>query len=48
MAAAGLLLERQTLTGLRKALEGCRACPSWKDMTQTVFAKGLCLAEPIP
>jgi uracil-DNA glycosylase len=27
---------------VRKAAQGCRACPLWKDATQTVFGEGPC------
>ena len=29
-----------TLTALRRAATGCRACPLWKPATQTVFGEG--------
>lgn len=38
--AADLIPERPTLTRLREAAAGCRACPLWKSGTQTVFGKG--------
>jgi DNA polymerase len=38
--AAPLVPERPSLTGLREAAADCRACPLWKDATQTVFGEG--------
>ena len=38
--AAPLVPERPTVTKLREAAAGCRACPLWKDATQTVFGEG--------
>jgi uracil-DNA glycosylase len=38
--AAELIPDRPTLTGLREAAAGCRACPLWKPATQTVFGQG--------
>ena len=38
--AASLIPENPTLEGLRKAAAGCRACPLWKNGTQTVFGEG--------
>ena len=38
--ARALVPERPTLTKLREAAAGCRACPLWKDATQTVFGEG--------
>lgn len=32
--------EKGTLAGLRRAAEGCRNCPLWKNATQTVFGAG--------
>ena len=43
--AAPLVPERPTLTRLREAAAGCRACPLWKTGTQTVFGEGLTKAE---
>lgn len=37
---APLIPPRPTLTKLRKAATGCRACPLWKTGTQTVFGEG--------
>jgi DNA polymerase len=31
---------RRTLPGLRRAVEGCRACPLWAKATQAVFGGG--------
>ncbi len=38
--AAPLVPRRPTLTSLRRAAAGCRACPLWKRGTQTVFGEG--------
>jgi DNA polymerase len=38
--ARELIPERPTLTGLREAAAGCRACPLWRCGTQTVFGEG--------
>src|SRR5512133_673056 len=38
--AAELIPTRPSLTSLRRAAAGCRACPLWKPATQTVFGKG--------
>jgi uracil-DNA glycosylase len=38
--AAPLVPERPSLRKLREAVAGCRACPLWKDATQTVFGEG--------
>ena len=38
--AAGLLPGTRTLSSLRRAAAGCRACPLWKRGTQTVFGEG--------
>src|SRR5712675_396887 len=38
--AASYLPERLSLTSLRDAAAGCRACPLWRDATQTVFGEG--------
>jgi uracil-DNA glycosylase family protein len=40
MAAAAYVPERPTLTSLRAAAAGCRACPLWENATQTVFGEG--------
>jgi uracil-DNA glycosylase len=37
--------DRPTLTKLREAAAGCRACPLWKSGTQTVFGAGRRSAE---
>lgn len=39
-SAADFLPESQSLSGLRKAAQGCRGCGLWKDATQTVFGAG--------
>src|SRR5947208_7773955 len=39
-SAADLAPRRPTLTRLREAAAGCRACPLWEDATQTVFGAG--------
>src|SRR4051812_45021377 len=39
-ARAALLPRLKTVTGLRKAALGCRACPLWRNATQTVFGEG--------
>lgn len=38
--AALLVPERPTLSRLREAAAGCRACPLWERGTQTVFGEG--------
>ncbi|HWR16559.1 MAG TPA: UdgX family uracil-DNA binding protein [Terriglobales bacterium] len=38
--AAPLVPPRPTLTSLREAAAGCKACPLWKTGTQTVFGEG--------
>jgi len=38
--AAPLVPERPTVTKLREAAAGCRACRLWKDATRTVFGEG--------
>jgi DNA polymerase len=43
--AAALVPERPSLTKLRKAAAGCKACPLWKTGTQTVFGEGAAKAE---
>jgi DNA polymerase len=43
--AAPLVPERPTLTSLRDAAAGCRACPLWERGTQTVFGEGRAGAE---
>src|SRR5690349_12112299 len=35
-----LIPERPTLPRLRSAAATCRACPIWKNATQTVFGEG--------
>jgi DNA polymerase len=39
-SAAELIPPRPSLTRLREAAGGCRACPLWRDATQTVFGTG--------
>jgi DNA polymerase len=39
-SAAPLVPERPTLTKLREAARGCRACPLWERGTQSVFGEG--------
>ena len=39
-SAADYLPARLSLTSLRKAAAGCRACPLWRTGTQTVFGEG--------
>jgi uracil-DNA glycosylase family protein len=34
------LPDRRSLTALREAAAGCRACPLWENATQTVFGEG--------
>ena len=43
--AESLVPERPSLSRLREAAAGCRACPLWKTGTQTVFGEGLTKAE---
>jgi uracil-DNA glycosylase len=43
--AAPLVPPRPTLTKLREAAVGCKACPLWKTGTQTVFGEGSRSAE---
>jgi DNA polymerase len=40
MSAAELIPKRPSVASLRRAADGCRACPLWKPATQTVFGKG--------
>jgi uracil-DNA glycosylase family protein len=39
-SAASLVPDRATVRSLREAAADCRACPLWKDATQTVFGEG--------
>jgi uracil-DNA glycosylase family protein len=39
-SAVDLIPRRPTLPKLREAAADCRACPLWKDATQTVFGAG--------
>jgi DNA polymerase len=43
--AAPLVPERPTLTSLKEAAAGCKACPLHETGTQTVFGEGLVRAE---
>jgi len=43
--AEPLVPEHPSLSRLREAAAGCRACPLWKTGTQTVFGEGLAKAE---
>src|ERR671934_1000198 len=38
--AQELIPARPSLTSLRRAAAGCRACPLWRTGTQTVFGAG--------
>src|SRR5689334_16634811 len=38
--ALAYLPPRHTLPTLRRAAEGCRGCPLWRNATQTVFGEG--------
>lgn len=40
MSAEPLVPDRPSLTALREAAAGCRACPLWEGTTQTVFGQG--------
>jgi uracil-DNA glycosylase len=44
-SAAEYLPERLSLTSLREAAAGCRACPLWRTGTQTVFGEGAARSE---
>lgn len=39
-SASDLIPDRPTISRLRKAAAGCRACPLWEPATQTVFGRG--------
>jgi DNA polymerase len=43
--AAPLVPPRPSLTSLREAAAGCKACPLWKTGTQTVFGEGAAKAD---
>jgi DNA polymerase len=43
--AAPLVPARPTLTSLRAAAAGCKACPLWQTGTRTVFGEGRAKAE---
>ena len=45
MDATPELPERRTLRTLTIAARGCRACPLWRNATQTVFGEGASRAE---
>src|SRR5438093_2156598 len=40
LSAAELASGRRSLTALREAAAGCKACDLWKNGTQTVFGEG--------
>jgi uracil-DNA glycosylase len=40
-SAAEFVPASRSLATLRRAADGCRGCPLWKDATQTVFGAGL-------
>ncbi|MHB1205899.1 MAG: UdgX family uracil-DNA binding protein [Rhodospirillaceae bacterium] len=44
---AELLPRLKSLSALRAAAAGCRACPLWKNATQTVFGAGSVRAEMV-
>ena len=44
-SAAEYLPTSRTLTALREAAAGCRACPLWRTGTQTVFGEGARTAD---
>jgi uracil-DNA glycosylase family protein len=46
-SAADLIPKRPSLTSLRKAAAGCRACPLWETGTQTVFGEGAAKASAL-
>ena len=43
--AAGQRFTGVTLADLREAIDDCRACPLWKNATQTVFGQGRATAR---
>jgi uracil-DNA glycosylase len=45
VSAAAYLPEKLSLSALREAAAGCRACPLWEKGTQTVFGEGQRKAE---
>src|SRR5919197_1346241 len=45
LSAAELASGRRSLTALREAAAGCKACDLWKNGTQTVFGEGARSAE---
>ena len=44
-SAAEYLPDSKSLTALREAAAGCRACPLWRTGTQTVFGEGARAAD---
>jgi uracil-DNA glycosylase len=44
-SAADRIPKRPSLTALREAASGCRACPLWETGTQTVFGEGAAKAR---
>jgi uracil-DNA glycosylase len=46
-SAADWIPKRPSLTSLRKAAAGCRACPLWETGTQTVFGEGAAKAPAL-
>jgi uracil-DNA glycosylase family protein len=44
-SAAEFVPASRSLSTLRRAAEGCRGCPLWRDATQTVFGAGARKAE---
>jgi uracil-DNA glycosylase family protein len=44
-AAWDLIPPKPTLRAVSEAAKGCKACPLWKDATQTVFGEGTAQAE---
>lgn len=43
--AASFIPERRSLTALRRAADGCTACPLYRNATQTVFGAGAAKAR---
>ena len=46
-SASDRIPKRPSLTALRKAAAGCRACPLWETGTQTVFGEGSATARAL-
>jgi DNA polymerase len=46
-SAADRIPDRPSLSALRKAAAGCRACPLWETGTQTVFGEGAAKAKAL-